>query len=97
MSNIIDYINWRGDLDIKIDGFNEIDNLILARLSYFPFDGLIEEKEEVTIEESYKRYKKIGTTGRILQEEKPSALHLYIHHSVSSRWWNQGYYIKSEG
>lgn len=69
MSNIIDYINWRGDLDIKIDGFNEIDNLILARLSYFPFDGLIEEKEEVTIEESYKRYKKIGTTGRILQEE----------------------------
>jgi len=68
MSNIFDYIQWRGDLNICKDGFNEIDNLILSRLSYFPFDGLIDD-EEITIEESYKIYKETGTTGRILQKE----------------------------
>lgn len=69
MSNIYDYIEWRGDLSICNDRFNEIDSLILSRLSYFPFDGLIEEDEEITIKESYKRYQERGTTGRILQQE----------------------------
>ena len=35
MANIFDYIQWR-DLSIEKVEFNEIDNLILARLSYFP-------------------------------------------------------------
>ena len=35
-------MNWR-DIDIKKVEFNEIDNLILARVSYFPLDGLIKE------------------------------------------------------
>ena len=38
MPNIFDYMNWR-DISFKKVEFNEIDNLILARLSYFPFDG----------------------------------------------------------
>lgn len=69
MSNIFDYLEWRGDLSIKVDKFNEIDNLILSRLSYFPFDGLFESNEEIELKEVYERYKKLGTTGRILQKE----------------------------
>lgn len=69
MANIFDYLEWRGDLNINIDGFNEIDNLILARLSYFPFDGLMDNKEELTIKEIYRKYQTIGTIGRILQKE----------------------------
>lgn len=68
MANIFDYIDWR-DISLKQVEFNEVDNLILSRLSYFPFDGLIGESEEITIKESYRRYKSIGTTGRILQKE----------------------------
>lgn len=34
MSNILDYIKWRGDLTIQNDPFNEIDSLILSRFSY---------------------------------------------------------------
>ena len=68
MANIFDYIQWR-DIELEKVEFNEIDNLILARLSYFPLDGLINEDEEITIKEVYKRYKKVGTTGRILQKE----------------------------
>lgn len=69
MANIFDYLEWRGDLSIDVDKFNEIDNLILSRLSYFPFDGLLENDEEIEIKEVYEKYKKIGTTGRILQKE----------------------------
>lgn len=43
MSNILDYIKWRGDLTIQNDPFNEIDSLILSRFSYLPFDGIIEK------------------------------------------------------
>ena len=68
MANIFDYMNWR-DLKLEQVEFNEIDNLILARLSYFPFDGYVQEGEEITIKEAYQRYQKVGTTGRILQQE----------------------------
>lgn len=68
MSNIFDYILWR-DIPLTQTEFNEIDNLILARLSYFPLDGLINQNEIITIKESYERYEKLGTTGRILQKE----------------------------
>lgn len=68
MANIFDYMNWR-DLKLEQVEFNEIDNLILARLSYFPFDGYLQEGEEITLKEAYRRYQEMGTTGRILQQE----------------------------
>ena len=33
MSNIIDYLKWRGDLSFEISPFNEVDNIILSRFS----------------------------------------------------------------
>ena len=37
MSNINDYLLWRGDLSLKSSPLNSIDNMILARFSYMPF------------------------------------------------------------
>ena len=34
MANIMDYMDWRGDLSFEADEFNEVDNLILAQLAY---------------------------------------------------------------
>ena len=48
MGNIFDYINWR-DIELEKVEFNKIDSLILARFSYLPFDGLIEENEKIRI------------------------------------------------
>ena len=59
MSNIIDYIKWRGDLSVNIDSFNEVDGLILSRASYFPFESLMKENEIVTFKEIGERYKKL--------------------------------------
>lgn len=68
MANIFDYMQWR-DIPIENVPFNEIDNLILARLSYFPLDDLIDSGEKITLSECYKRYKERGILGHILQKE----------------------------
>ena len=30
MANILDYLDWRGDLTLAERGFNEVDNLLMA-------------------------------------------------------------------
>ena len=70
MANVCDYVKWRGDLNLKKDEFNEIDGLILSRLSYFPLEQLLEENEEITIEEFGKRFENADKTSlRILWED----------------------------
>lgn len=39
--NLFDYVNWRGDIPMSVDPFNEVDNLLLSALAYVPFDGLV--------------------------------------------------------
>lgn len=58
MANVCDYVKWRGDINLEQSRFNEIDNLILSRFSYFPFDNIIKENEVVTIKELGERFKK---------------------------------------
>ena len=41
MANILDYLNWRGDLTLAQSPFNEMDNLILAELSFVNFTGIV--------------------------------------------------------
>ena len=41
MSNLLDYLDWRGDLTLAQDAFNEVDNLILAELSFVNFGGIV--------------------------------------------------------
>lgn len=41
MANLMDYIDWRGDLTFGQAPFNEVDNLILAELSYIDLRGII--------------------------------------------------------
>ncbi len=46
MSNMLDYLKWRGDLRFSQDGFNEVDNLIFSVLSYNDFSGIVPELGE---------------------------------------------------
>ena len=41
MANLLDYLDWRGDLTLAQDPFNEVDNLILAELSFVNFGGIV--------------------------------------------------------
>ena len=41
MANLCDYLDWRGDLTLAQSPFNEVDNLILAELSFVDFKGIV--------------------------------------------------------
>ena len=41
MANIIDYLDWRGDLTLEASPFNEVDNLLLAELSFLDLEGIV--------------------------------------------------------
>ena len=43
MANIKDYLYWRGDLTFEQCAFNEVDGVILSRLSYAPYELVIDE------------------------------------------------------
>lgn len=43
MANILDYLDWRGDLTLRQSAFGEVDNLILAELSFVDFGGIVPE------------------------------------------------------
>lgn len=41
MSNILDYLKWRGDLTFKQDSFCDVDNLILSQLVYVELRDIV--------------------------------------------------------
>ncbi len=45
MSNIYDYLTWRGDLPFSRDPFNEVDALIFSWISYYEFEKF--DREEI--------------------------------------------------
>ncbi|MBR4869532.1 MAG: DUF2974 domain-containing protein [Oscillospiraceae bacterium] len=46
MANMIDYLDWRGDISLRHSPFNEVDNLILSNLSYGRFGGIVPSPAE---------------------------------------------------
>ncbi|MBO7426991.1 MAG: DUF2974 domain-containing protein [Clostridiales bacterium] len=53
MSNILDYIKWRGDLSFSKSPMNEVDGMIFANLCYLNFDAVLDsiESESIAIKE----------------------------------------------
>ena len=59
MADLLTYLQWRGDLPLTADGFNEVDNLILAELSFVDFGGIVPppgEGSAVPLHEAARRY-----------------------------------------
>ena len=56
-NNIFDYMFWRGDLSFSEREFNDVDGVILARLSYLPFELIMNQNsiKEITIAEMAKK------------------------------------------
>ncbi len=66
--NILDYIDWRGDLTFEQAPLNEVDGLVLSLISYADFKGIVPigMEEGITIEEAAKKYFEI----RDIEKEK---------------------------
>lgn len=56
MANILDYVDWRGDVPFSLDPFNEVDNLVLSQIAYTRLDGLISPSEKITPKEAVRRF-----------------------------------------
>lgn len=68
MANIMDYLDWRGDLTFAQSPFNEVDNLILAVLSYVDMSGSVQGlgcKETTTIRELAEQFWAVHTEEEI--------------------------------
>lgn len=66
MGNILDYIEWRGDLSFAQSEFNEIDNLILAYVTLVDFSGVVpgcdESEKYVTMAEAKEIFDQRGNS-----------------------------------
>ena len=63
MADMLDYIEWRGDLTFREREFNDVDNLILSLLAYSDFKGIISMDEgspPISIAELYSKYTEAG-------------------------------------
>ena len=61
MNNIMDYLDWRGDISFDQDGINEVDNLIFSMVSYLNFDMLRGANSLEEASKAYAESKKRGT------------------------------------
>lgn len=41
MSNMTDYLRWRGDITLEERPLNDVDALVLATVSYLDFDDIV--------------------------------------------------------
>ena len=71
MSNILDYLVWRGDLPFSKNRINEVDKLILMRLSYMPFDEIeLINSDKLTIEELMVKLSNVSVDKYIWPDDK---------------------------
>lgn len=62
MANVFDYLDWRGDISFEGAPFCEVDALILAEISYVPFEK-IKIGRGITIEKAAEEFFKANKTG----------------------------------
>jgi hypothetical protein len=41
MANILDYLDWRGDIPFSVSPINEVDNLIFSQFSFIDLEGIV--------------------------------------------------------
>lgn len=71
MANIMDYIKWRGDLEMFRDPFNDIDGLILSELAYVEFDQIVPslfEEGNCRLEDAAKEFLRLNNIEELLNE-----------------------------
>ena len=57
MADLFEYLDWRADVPLSVDPFNEVDNLILAELAYTDFSGIVPScGETVSLSAAYESF-----------------------------------------
>lgn len=59
MANILDYLEWRGDIRLENDSFNAVDNLVLSWMAYVNLDEIMPNgitNEPITIAQAIDKF-----------------------------------------
>ena len=81
MANIMDYLDWRGDLSFESSEFNEVDNLILAQLVYVDFAGIVPKLgsgEKITLKEASSRFFETHDEKEILERVSMTKMAAFV-------------------
>lgn len=72
MANISDYLDWRGDIPMSVDPFNEVDNLVLAELAYTDFADIVpppsKEHQYVTLQDACEMFFSMYSEEEIMEK-----------------------------
>lgn len=79
MSNILDYITWRGDLPFAAAGFNEVDGLILAQLSMLRWEHGLQPGESSKIKDLFEPMNRQPVSVGFTAENDVKLLRLICH------------------
>lgn len=68
MANILDYLDWFGDVPFDTMGFNEVDNVILAQLAYCNLENVVPTVEDggwISMAETARRFVELNGKDQI--------------------------------
>ena len=60
MANLVDYINWRGDLSFSGVSFNSLDSMVFCQLSYLPLEDLQGLPSSITVRDAIEALEDAG-------------------------------------
>lgn len=77
MGNILDFIDWRGDLTFEQDLFHEVDGVILSAVSYVELDRIVSEDpaEQILLKDAFEEFHsclhdpKYRNLGKVIPDE----------------------------
>lgn len=81
MANILDYLDWRGDLTFAQSPFNEIDNLLLSQLVYVDLAGIVpgpESKEKIRVAEASRIFFATHDEQKIMEKVSMTKTAMYV-------------------
>lgn len=81
MANLMDYLDWRGDLTLEQSAFNEVDNLILAQLAYVDFGGIVpgaDEKGKISVAEASRIFFETHDVNEIMKKVSMTKTAMFV-------------------
>ena len=81
MANILDYLDWRGDLTFDQSPFNEVDNLLLSQLVYVDLKDIVpgpESNEKIRVAEASRIFFATHDEKKILEKISMTKTAMYV-------------------
>ena len=87
MGTLMEYIDWRGDLNFTENPLNDVDTLIFSMLSYLPYKGIVPGVDSRIVFRLKKYPPSISQKTKIVRRHPQASIPQPVPHWIPS-WWN---------